>query len=188
MLDLLDEFRGLLSALDAEGVEYAVCGGLAVAIHLRPRATIDVDLLVPRDEVERAKDAIRSRGYAIEAGPMIHRLSKPDPESGDLMSVDLVIVTPALASVWETRERVGWEHGDVPVVSRSGRRTMARADMSAEAVTVRLVRTSQLRRLCLELRRTSSRRCGSPPATDETAELVPEAQERYRGAQERPAD
>lgn len=30
---------------------------------------------------------------------------------------------------------------------------MTRADMSPKAVTIRLVRTSQLRRLCLDLRR-----------------------------------
>lgn len=128
MLDLLEEFRGVLSALDAGDVEYAVCGGLAVAIHVRPRATIDVDLLIPLGEVEGAKSAIRSRGYAIEAGPLmfhdgaveIHRLSKPDPDTGDLLSVDLVLVTPQLAKAWETRERVRWEHGEVPVVSRSG--------------------------------------------------------------------
>lgn len=128
MLDLLEEFRGILSALDAERIAYAVCGGLAVAIHVRPRATIDVDLLIPRGELERAKGAIRSRGYVIETGPMIlrrdvveiHRLSRPDPETGDILSVDLVIVTPELAAAWETRERVGWQHGEVPVVSRSG--------------------------------------------------------------------
>lgn len=128
MLDLLDEFRSILSALDTDDVEYAVCGGLAVAIHARPRATVDVDLLVPRGEVERAKDAIRIQGYTIESGPMVlrkdvvelHRLSKPDPETGDLLSVDLIIVTPKLEAAWETRERVRWEYGEVPVVSRSG--------------------------------------------------------------------
>ena len=127
MLDLLEEFRGILSALDSAGVAYAVCGGLAVAIHARPRATVDVDLLLPRDELERAKDAIRGRGYVIDTGPMILRrdviemhLSKSDPESGDVLSVDLLLVTPELASPWETRERVGWEHGEVSVVSRSG--------------------------------------------------------------------
>lgn len=128
MLDLLEEFRGILSALDAENVAYAVCGGLAVAIHARPRATIDVDLLVPRDEIERAKAAIRSRGYAIDTGLMVvrkgviemHRLSKSDPDTGDILSVDLLIVTPDLAHAWETRERVRWEAGEVPVVSISG--------------------------------------------------------------------
>jgi hypothetical protein len=55
-----------------------------------------------------------------KGGVEVHRLSKPDPETGDLLSVDLLIVTPQLATVWETRERVSWEHGQIPVVSRSG--------------------------------------------------------------------
>ena len=128
MLDLLEEFRALVDALQAGGVDFAVCGGLAVAIHAHPRATLDVDLLLPRDQVDRARDVARGLGYRIDAGPFVirkdviemHRLSKPDPETGDLLSLDLLVVTPALASVWETRERVGWAHGTLPVVSRSG--------------------------------------------------------------------
>ena len=108
MLDLLEEFRGVLQALDAEGVEYAVCGGLAVSIHVRPRATVDIDLLVPRDALARAKRA------------EIHRSSKPDPETGDLLSIDLVLVTPELTEAWRTRQRLRWEHGQVSVVSRAG--------------------------------------------------------------------
>lgn len=127
-MDLLDEFRALLEALEAEQVEFAVCGGLAVAIHARPRATLDVDLLLPLDQIDRTKRVARELGYRIETGPMIvrenviemHRLSKPDPDTGDLLGLDLLIVTPELAPVWEGREQVGWEHGTVPVVSRSG--------------------------------------------------------------------
>jgi hypothetical protein len=134
VLDLLDEFRSILAALDGAGVEHAVCGGLAVAIHVRPRATVDVDLLVPGGALELAKEVVRGLGYRIEADPMhlrdgtveVHRLSKPDPETGDLLSVDLLLVTPALAPAWESRERVGWEHGEVTVVSRSGLLLMKR--------------------------------------------------------------
>jgi len=50
----------------------------------------------------------------------IHRLPKPDPESGDLLSLDFLLVTPALSETSEARERVGWEHGMLPVVSRAG--------------------------------------------------------------------
>jgi len=50
----------------------------------------------------------------------MHRLSKPDPETGDLLSLDLLVVTPALAEAWASRERVPWEHGVVPTVSRTG--------------------------------------------------------------------
>jgi hypothetical protein len=140
MLDLVDEFRALLDGLERGGVDYAVCGGLAFAIHARPRATIDVDLLLPIEEVERAKQVAREQGYRIEAGPLqirkdvieIHRLSKPDPETGDLLSLDLLVVTPTLAPVWETRQRVGWEHGTVPVVSRAGLVTMKRLRASGQ--------------------------------------------------------
>ncbi len=134
MLDLLEEFRALVEALDADGVEFAVCGGLAVAIHARPRATLDVDLLLPADQLERAKRVAQRRGYSLDAGPMVvrggvvemHRVSKPDPETGDLLGLDLLLVTPALASVWETRERVAWEHGTLCVVSRAGLVAMKR--------------------------------------------------------------
>jgi hypothetical protein len=134
VLDLLEEFRVLLDGLMTAGVQFAVCGGLAVAIHTRPRATVDVDLLLPGGEIDAAKRVARGLGYAIEAGPLviregmveIHRLSKPDPESGDLLTLDLRIVTPALVNVWQTRESVSWEHGTVPVVSRAGLAEMKR--------------------------------------------------------------
>jgi len=140
VLDLVDEFRALLAGLERGGVEFAVCGGLAFAIHARPRATIDVDLILPIEEVERAKQVAREQGYRIEAGPFvirrevieIHRLSKPDPETGDLLSLDLLVVTPALTPVWKTRERVSWEHGTVPVVSRAGLVTMKRLRASGQ--------------------------------------------------------
>jgi hypothetical protein len=62
----------------------------------------------------------------------IHRLSKPDPDTGDLLSLDLLVVTPTLAPVWETRQRVGWEHGTIPVVSRAGLVMMKRLRASGQ--------------------------------------------------------
>ena len=128
MLDLIEELRSIVGALEAARVEFAVCGGLAVAIHVAPRATLDVDLLLPEGQLERCKEIARGLGYRIETAPMrfsagaveIHRLSKPDPETGDLLSLDLLVVTPALEAVWGSRERVAWEHGTVPTVSRAG--------------------------------------------------------------------
>lgn len=114
-------------------MECSVCGGLAVAIHARPRATLDIDLLVPRSALEDTKEVARGLGYRI-AGPIflasrtveLHRLSKPHPDTGDLLSLDLLVVTPALEGAWSSRERVGWEHGTVPVVSRAGLGDMKR--------------------------------------------------------------
>jgi hypothetical protein len=128
VLDLLDEFRTLMAALEAGGIAFAVCGGLAVAIDAHPRATLDADLLLPRDPIDQAREIARSLGYRIDAGPIVlrpdvielDRMSKPDPQSGDRLSLDLLVVHPALDAVWEGRERVAWQHGALPVVSRSG--------------------------------------------------------------------
>ncbi len=140
MLDLIEELRSIVSALDAARVEFALCGGLAVAIHVAPRATLDVDLLLPRSQLDSAKEAARGLGYRIEAGPMsfsggaveMHRLSKPDPETGDLLSLDLLVVTPAVEAAWASRERIRWEHGVVTTVSRSGLIQMKRLRSSGQ--------------------------------------------------------
>lgn len=140
MLDLLDELRSLLAALESEGIEFALCGGLAVAVHSHPRATLDIDLLMPESEIERARAVAIRHGYTIDAGRLviregvieIQRLSKPDPATGDLVSLDLLIVTPPLEPAWRGRERVAWAYGTLPVVSRTGLVAMKRLRASGQ--------------------------------------------------------
>lgn len=50
----------------------------------------------------------------------IRRISKPDPEGGDVLMLDLLLVTPAIQRVWEQREQVQWEDGPLWVVPRDG--------------------------------------------------------------------
>src|SRR5690606_3415455 len=45
-MELVSEFERIIDALQASGVDYAVCGGVALAIHGQPRATRDIDLLL----------------------------------------------------------------------------------------------------------------------------------------------
>lgn len=45
-MDLYDELKDLVSALHAHEIPYALCGGLALAVHGIPRSTIDIDLMV----------------------------------------------------------------------------------------------------------------------------------------------
>lgn len=56
----------------------------------------------------------------------IRRVSKVDPASGDLLSLDLLLVTPVLEEVWRTRLQVEGEQGSVWVVSRAGLITLKR--------------------------------------------------------------
>lgn len=66
-MDLFDELTRVVAALDASGVQYAVCGALALAIHGLPRATKDIDVLVLADALGDLRIAVRNCGYTIEA-------------------------------------------------------------------------------------------------------------------------
>ena len=46
MLDITDELKALVNELNRHQIEYALCGGLAMGVHGRTRATVDIDLLI----------------------------------------------------------------------------------------------------------------------------------------------
>ena len=58
MIDLYAELRRIVGALDGDEIDYALCGGVALAIHGIPRATLDVDLLVRAADVDRVRRAL----------------------------------------------------------------------------------------------------------------------------------
>jgi hypothetical protein len=128
MPDLYDELKALIRSLNENRVPYALCGGLALAVHGLTRATVDIDLLVPKESLAAARSVARELGYTIDAAPMsfaggaveIRRVSKVDSDSGEILMLDFLLVTEALAKVWETHEKVEWEQGSLWVVSRSG--------------------------------------------------------------------
>src|SRR5436190_23461211 len=110
MTTLLGEFKSITEALNAAGIEYAVCGGWAMAIHGLPRATIDIDLLVLADDLARILKAANELGYDVEGLPLhfdveIRRVSKIVPELKQIITLDLLLVTDAIKDVWETRKQ-----------------------------------------------------------------------------------
>jgi hypothetical protein len=58
--------EGLASVLAEVGAEHALIGGLAVGHHGRERATIDVDVLVPKKKLEPIATALERQGYKIQ--------------------------------------------------------------------------------------------------------------------------
>ena len=128
MLDIYDEFRRLVEVFVARKVEYALCGGMAMAVHKRPRMTIDIDILIPPEFLERVIPIANELGYNIRGKDLsfangaveIRRVSKIDAASGDLLSLDFLLVTPQLKSVWASRVISEWEGGTFSVVSREG--------------------------------------------------------------------
>lgn len=127
--DLIEETRRLIRVLGERRIEYALCGGLAVALHGAPRATKDIDLLVRPEDEERALTAAESLGYTERASPMtfgagtsqerrVRRISKID--GGNVLTIDFLVVTPALADVFAGRTAYDWEGTPLTVVSREG--------------------------------------------------------------------
>jgi hypothetical protein len=128
MLDLYNEFRELVGALDEQAVDYALCGGMAMAIYDRPRATVDIDLLILTESLERVRAAASALGYTIRGMDMsfakgaieIRRVSKIDSETGFVLSLDMLLVTPEIRDAWDSRVVADWEGGKLSVVSREG--------------------------------------------------------------------
>ncbi len=131
MLDLYEEFRGVVRALEDAKIPYAVCGGLALAIHLQPRATVDIDLLVLPGNLEKAKALLQPLGFEDWSLPMnlegkggqvkIRRLTKLEAGGTDSLYVDFLLVEgDILEEAWRTRARAPWTQGEISVVSREG--------------------------------------------------------------------
>lgn len=127
MTTLLDELNEIISALEDGGIEYAVCGGLALTIHGFPRATFDIDVLIRPESLEKAYEIAAEKGYDIRGLDMsfkeraveIRRVSKID-DDGEVLSLDLLLVTSQVEDVWETRETLIWEDKTLWIVSRNG--------------------------------------------------------------------
>lgn len=127
-MDLLQEYVNLVTALENAEIEYATCGGLAMAVHGFIRATKDIDILIQEKDVETAFSVARSIGYDVEGLPLnfgggkfrLRRISKIDKESQELVTIDFLIVTDWMKDVWATKHEVEWKSGRAWVVSRDG--------------------------------------------------------------------
>ena len=134
-MDIVEELSGALEALRGAGVPHALCGGFALAVHGSPRATKDIDFLVPEADVARAERALGPAGFTLRAGPIafgagtplerrLQRLTKV--AGGEQLTIDLMLVTRVYEPVWAGRMEVLWEGRVVPVVSREGLIAMKR--------------------------------------------------------------
>lgn len=70
MIDVYAEFVAVVHALDAAGIDYALCGALALAVHGVPRATKDIDLIARKEDEQRIREVARQIGFTFEALPL----------------------------------------------------------------------------------------------------------------------
>lgn len=124
-MNFFDELQAVLGALEASGTDYALCGGVALAIHGAPRATQDIDLLLLPDNIGALRAVAYGCGFTLESFPMdfasgltIQRFTKLIGSTP--LMLDVLFVNGSLEKVWADRQTVAFQGGTVRVVSRDG--------------------------------------------------------------------
>jgi hypothetical protein len=139
VLDLFNELRAIVAALDGAGVAYALAGGLAVSIYSVPRATQDIDLLIAMSDLEGTVAAVRDLGFRVAGRAMrvasgrleIQRLIKID--GADVLPLDLLLpLDQELAGILATRAEISWEETALWIVTVPGLRSLKRLRGSAQ--------------------------------------------------------
>jgi len=126
MFDLYEELRKITSALDENHIAYALCGGLAMAVYDHPRTTIDMDIVILSESLEPTLAVAKKLGYSIRGLDMhfgeieIRRVSRIHPTTRHVLTLDMLLVTPTIRDVWESRVLADVEGGTLSVVSREG--------------------------------------------------------------------
>ena len=129
-MDVYSELRALVQLFARESIDYALCGGLAVAFHGYARFTEDIGVLVQGSDIERIANAIETLGFLDSSGEIpivgneLHRVLKI--EGTECLILDLMVVGGEFAEVWEGRELFDWEGLPIWVVSADGLATMKR--------------------------------------------------------------
>ena len=83
MLTLESELRELVQRFNEAKIEYALCGGMAVALHGYPRFTKDIDFLIP-PESSTQREVAAAAGFLDESGQIpfhdsdVYRILKLD--------------------------------------------------------------------------------------------------------------
>lgn len=129
-MDLYEELRDLVKALNREGLDYAICGGVALALHGHPRFTNDIDLLILPDDLDRIQEAAKSCGFLDSSGRIpfeqcdVHRVVKT--RDAECLVLDLLLVNDVLEEIWQSRVDFEWQDERLRVVSAEGLARMKR--------------------------------------------------------------
>jgi hypothetical protein len=129
-MDLLAELACLTGALEAAGIDYALCGAIALAIHGVCRATQNIDLLAREADLDELREVARSCGFVVESLPMTFASSDITVQrftklvGAQPLMLDVLFADGSLASVWDSRQTLEWRGGRVRVVSKEGLTTL----------------------------------------------------------------
>ena len=124
MLTLESELRELVQRFNEAKIEYALCGGMAVALHGYPRFTKDIDFLIPSESLNRAKEVAAEAGFLDESG----RIPFPDSDVYRILKIegteyrilDLLVPKRLDTIAWTQRQWFDWNGLPICSVSRDG--------------------------------------------------------------------
>lgn len=125
-MTLRAEMLQLVRALEAEKIPYALCGGLAMAVHGWPRATMDIDLLIEEQRLPDVRRLAATAGFTHETGFLnlavgrvrLFRMVKFAGQ--EFIPLDLLLVSPDLQAAWNSRQTMPTADGNITVVSAEG--------------------------------------------------------------------
>lgn len=127
-MNIVEELRGIVTRLTETDVDYALCGGLAMAVYAMPRATLDIDLMIQVDSLDTAARSLEPLGFAMDSAPMEfhggeirnYRFTKVDPATAEVLALGFLLVTERTLPAWESRQDFEWEGTRLRVVSPEG--------------------------------------------------------------------
>ena len=124
MQTLETKLRELVKRFNEAGIDYALCGGMAVALHGYPRFTKDIDFLIPRDSLPRAREVAASAGFIGNSGRTpfpdsdVYRILKI--EGTEYRILDLLVPKTLDTVAWTQRQWFDWSGLPICAVSRDG--------------------------------------------------------------------
>jgi hypothetical protein len=124
-MDLMQELEEIVKNLSQEGIEYAVCGGMALAIWGYPRATLDINLLVEHHSIVRLSQKLKDLGFDMNETIMplgevnICRFYRIE-SSGETLVLDILFIPDSMKEIWENRQEVIINDKPFVVVSPEG--------------------------------------------------------------------
>lgn len=122
---LIEELKHLVASFSNHKIDFALCGGLAVAAHGLVRATQDIDFLIREESLDAAYTAAAEVGYDIRGLDISFKertveIRRSKVVGEDVISLDLLLVTPHVEDVWDARELIEFKGESLFVVSREG--------------------------------------------------------------------
>ena len=148
-MELVDELFTLSRAFERAQIAYAVCGGLAVTIHGRPRLTVDIDIMIPKPVMERAIELAAGVGFDMHEGwvPLpkndlgidrLFRLTKIEGE--EFLTLDLLEADSGTNRLFASRERVSLGDHEITVLSRDAIIAMkSRSDRTKDRLDIEML-------------------------------------------------